>query len=131
MHLDPIENREFVMINQSGILLSYISVVCLFQGWDGYRGLPPFPLLPDLHICRDPQSPEFPLHHYSGLGTYISVIYSICVNKFSQKCHYCYALSDQSVPLVIITSLFYVLRIPVSVISTVNILKSLDFKGYT
>ena len=29
--------------------------VCLFQGWDGYLGLPWFPLLPDgrVPICRD------------------------------------------------------------------------------
>ena len=46
-------------------------IVCLFQGWDGYRDLPRFPPLPDerVRICRDPQSREFPLHHYGGLGT--------------------------------------------------------------
>ena len=35
------------------------------------RGLPRFPPLPDecVRICRDPQSHEFPLHHYSSLGT--------------------------------------------------------------
>ena len=40
--------------------------VCLFQGWDGYQGLPQFPPLPDgrVHICRDPQSCESPLHHW-------------------------------------------------------------------
>ena len=33
--------------------------------------MPRFPTLPDggVCICRDPQSREFPLHHYSGLGT--------------------------------------------------------------
>ena len=38
-------------------------------GW--VPGLAWFPPLPDEHvrICRDPQSREFPLHHYSGLGT--------------------------------------------------------------
>ena len=42
--------------------------VCLFERWDWYRGLPRFPPLPDgrVRICRDPQSREFPLHHYSA-----------------------------------------------------------------
>ena len=45
--------------------------ICLFQGWDGYWGLPLFPTLPDerVCICRDPKSCEFPRHHYSGLRT--------------------------------------------------------------
>ena len=45
--------------------------LCLFQGWNGYQGLPWFPPLPDerVRICRDPQSREFPLQDYSGLGT--------------------------------------------------------------
>ena len=44
--------------------------VCMLQGWDGYRGTP-FSPLPDqsVRFAEDPQSPEFPLHHYSGLGT--------------------------------------------------------------
>ena len=43
--------------------------VCLFQGWDGYRGLQQFLPLPEERVCiyRDPQSCEFPLHHYIGL----------------------------------------------------------------
>ena len=54
----------------NGALVIYdhcTEVVCLFQGWDGYW----FPHLPDerVHICRDPHSCEFPLHHYGGLGT--------------------------------------------------------------
>ena len=47
------------------------------------------------------------------LLSYIDVISSICVNKFAQKCQYYYTLSDQSVSLVTIRSLFYILRIPV------------------
>ena len=44
--------------------------VCLFQGWNGYQGLPGFPFcLTNVSIfAEDPQSCEFPLHHYSGLG---------------------------------------------------------------
>ena len=48
---------------------STLHVVCLFQGWDGYWGLPRYPHLPDKNvgICS-----EFPLHHYGGLGTLIN-----------------------------------------------------------
>ena len=44
--------------------------VC-FKGGMGTGAGPGSPLLPDerVRICRDPQSREFPLHHYSGLGT--------------------------------------------------------------
>ena len=54
-------------------IFSLFMFVCLFQEWDGYRVLPRFPTLPDGHvrICRNPQSREFPPHHYSGLGTRI------------------------------------------------------------
>ena len=38
------------------------------------------------------------------LLNYISVISSIFINKFVQKCQYYYTISDQSVPLVTITS---------------------------
>ena len=46
--------------------------VCLFVSRVGWiPGLAPVPPLPDgrVRICRDTHSREFPLHHYSGLGT--------------------------------------------------------------
>ena len=51
------------------IIFEKIIHVCLFQGWDGYRGLQQFLPLPEerVRIYRDPQSCEFPLHHYIGL----------------------------------------------------------------
>ena len=55
------------------------------------------------------------------LLSYISVISFICANQFSQKCQHYYTLSDQSVPLVTIKSLFYVLRIPVWIHTNIEI----------
>ena len=45
------------------------------------------------------------------LLNYISVISSIFINKFAQKCQY-FALMDQSVPLISVTSLVYLGRDP-------------------
>ena len=52
------------------ITLARFCLFVCFKGGMG-RGLPRFPPLSDerVCICRDPQSREFPLHHYSGLGT--------------------------------------------------------------
>ena len=46
-----------------------------------------------------------------SLKSYIRVISSISINKFSQKCRYYYTLMDQSVTLITVTSLFYPLTI--------------------
>ena len=50
--------------DSSDLCLHWMSVV------RGYQDLPRFHPLPDelVRICRDPQSREFPLHHYGGLG---------------------------------------------------------------
>ena len=45
------------------------------------------------------------------LLNYISVISSIFINKFVQKCQYYYTLSDQNVPLVTVTSVVSLLTI--------------------
>ena len=63
-------NKRFCPADTQKRLRQLISS-CLFVSRVGWiPGLAPVPPLPDgrVRICRDPQSSEFPLHHYSGLG---------------------------------------------------------------
>ena len=60
-------------------------LVCLFQGWDGYRGLPWFPLcLTNMSVfAEDPQIREFPLHCKGLFDNYVDMMRRVGGSKMS------------------------------------------------
>ena len=62
-----VANRPLYSMQSKYIIAVSCIKTCLFVCFKGGTGTP----LPDkrVRICRDPQSCEFPPHHYSGLGT--------------------------------------------------------------
>ena len=83
-----------------------------------YRGMLPMALclvfaniVGKLTYYKVPNSDMSCLEQSCFLLNYISVISSMFINKFGQKCQYYYTLLDQSIPLVTVTSIVSLLTI--------------------